>query len=161
MLVGIGYDLHRLVPGRPLMIGGVAIPAAWGEEGYSDGDVLIHAIIDAILGAAGLGDIGTHFPSSDPKYKGLSSRVMLTNIVSLIRNAGYSVVNLDSTVILQAPKILPFIENIRQTLSQDLDLPYSRVSVKGKTKENVDAVGEGRAIEAFAVVLLESGRNES
>ena len=154
MRIGSGYDLHRLVAGRPLVIGGVRIPAPFGEEGHSDGDVLIHALIDALLGGAALGDIGTHFPPSDPAYKGIDSRRLLTAAAAMVAEAGYRVGNLDSTVILETPKLKEHIPAIRACLADDLGIPADAVSVKAKTNERVDAVGESRAIAAHATVLL-------
>lgn len=156
MRIGFGYDLHRLEQGRTLVLGGVKIPAPFGELGHSDGDVLLHAVIDALLGAACLGDIGSHFPPGDPAYKDISSRVLLSRTAELIREAGYRIVNIDATVVLQAPKILPHVPGIRAAIASDLTIPVETVSVKGKTKEHVDATGEGRAIEAYAAALLES-----
>ncbi len=155
MRVGTGYDIHRLVEGRKLLLGGVALEAAKGESGHSDGDVLIHAVIDALLGAAGIGDIGLYFPPSDPQYKDISSRKLLREVSRLIREAGYRIVNIDSTVILENPRIRPYVDEIRATLGADLGIPSSQVSVKGKTKEGVDATGSGDAVEAHAVALLE------
>ncbi|MCX7788472.1 MAG: 2-C-methyl-D-erythritol 2,4-cyclodiphosphate synthase [Spirochaetes bacterium] len=154
--IGFGYDLHRLVEQRTLWVGGVAIPSPKGEEGHSDGDVLIHAIIDALLGAISCGDIGSHFPPSDPAYKDISSRILLQKAVSLIQSAGWKVINLDCTVVLETPKLLPYREKICQTLATDLQISPSQISVKGKTKEKQDAVGKQEAIEAYAVALLES-----
>ncbi len=159
--IGFGYDLHRLVENRTLWVGGVAIPSSKGEEGHSDGDVLIHAIIDALLGAASLGDIGSHFPPSDPAYKDISSRILLKKARSLIQDAGWKVINLDCTVVLETPKLLPYRESICQTLADDLQISTSQVSVKGKTKEKQDAVGKQEAIEAYAVALLESIGSQS
>ena len=137
------------------IIGGVDIPHHLGEDAHSDGDVLIHAVIDAILGAAALGDIGTHFPPSDPQYKDISSLILLEKAVELLTDAGYRIINLDTTIILQEPKLKPYIENIRDKLADALALNIDRISVKAKTKEKVDATGEGRAIESFASVLIE------
>ena len=155
MRIGTGWDLHRLTEGRKLIIGGVKIPHPFGEEAHSDGDVLIHAVIDAILGAAALGDIGTHFPPSNLKYKDISSLILLEKTVELLTDAGYRIINLDTTVILQEPKLKPYIGNIRDTLAKALTLNIDRISVKAKTKEKVDATGEGRAIESIASVLIE------
>jgi 2-C-methyl-D-erythritol 4-phosphate cytidylyltransferase/2-C-methyl-D-erythritol 2,4-cyclodiphosphate synthase len=152
--IGYGYDLHRLVEGRRLLLGGAEIPSTRGEDGHSDGDVLIHAVIDALFGAAGLGDIGESFPPSDPAYRDISSRILLRRAVNLVRAANLRIGNLDCTVVLESPKILPYKEAIIACLAEDLGVPPSAVSVKGKTKEKVDAVGEGRAVETFAVVLL-------
>jgi 2-C-methyl-D-erythritol 2,4-cyclodiphosphate synthase/2-C-methyl-D-erythritol 4-phosphate cytidylyltransferase len=152
--IGFGWDLHRLVPERKLLLGGVEIPSPKGGEGHSDADVLIHAIIDALFGAAGLGDIGSHFPPSDPAYKNISSRVLLRRAVALLRAENLRIVNLDCTVVLESPKILPYRQAIAACLAEDLGVSPPLISVKGKTKEKVDAVGEGRAVEAFAVALL-------
>ncbi len=155
MRIGTGWDLHRLKEGRKLILGGEHIPYHSGEEAHSDGDVLIHAVIDAIFGAAALGDIGTHFPPSDTQYKDISSIILLEKTVELLTEAGYQIINLDSTIILQEPKLKPFITIIRKNLSMALTLDSDRISVKAKTKENVDATGEGKAIEAIATVLIE------
>ena len=155
MRIGTGWDLHRLVEGRKLIIGGAEVPFHLGEEAHSDGDVLAHAVTDALLGAAAMDDIGTHFPPSDMKWKDCNSRENLRFVMRLIRKAGYRVVNLDTTVILEKPKLGPFRQEIRENLASDLDIPVSAVSFKAKTKERVDAVGEGLAIEAQAAVLLE------
>ena len=137
------------------MLGGEHIPFHSGEEAHSDGDVLIHAIIDAILGAAALGDIGTHFPPSDKKYKDISSLVLLERTVDLLTESNYRIINLDTTIILQEPKLKPYITTIREKLSVALSLDIDRISVKAKTKEKVDATGEGRAIESMASVMIE------
>ncbi len=155
MRIGTGWDLHRLAEGRLLILGGVVIPFNLGEEAHSDGDVLVHAIIDAIFGAAALGDIGTHFPPEDNQYKDISSLVLLKKTADLLIESGYSIVNLDATIILQKPKLKPYITEIRENLSHALNLPFENISIKAKTKEKVDAVGEGRAIEAQASVLIE------
>jgi 2-C-methyl-D-erythritol 2,4-cyclodiphosphate synthase len=154
MRVGFGYDIHKLVAGRKLMLGGVEIPSPLGEKAHSDGDALIHAIIDALLGAASLGDIGKYFPPSDPAYKDISSRVLLSETATLIRDHGYTISNIDSTVILEKPKLLPHIASMKDTIASDLGLPTGDVSIKGKTKEQCDAAGAGEAVEAYAVVLL-------
>jgi len=155
--IGMGYDLHRLVPGRPLLLGGVIIPAPFGEDGHSDGDVLIHALIDALLGAAALGDIGTHFPPSDPAYKDIDSRELLARTMELIRKAGYRVGNVDATVILEKPKLKDHIQAIRSLVASDLSVDIETVSIKAKTNESVDAVGESRAVAVHAVALLLPG----
>jgi 2-C-methyl-D-erythritol 4-phosphate cytidylyltransferase/2-C-methyl-D-erythritol 2,4-cyclodiphosphate synthase len=154
MRTGFGYDIHRLVVNRKLLLGGAEVPSPVGEDGHSDGDVLIHAVIDALFGAAGLGDIGSHFPPSDARYKDISSRILLRRAAELIRNASWTIGNLDCTVVLEKPKIFPYRELIIKNLSDDLELPEDRISVKGKTKEEVDAVGAGKAVEAYASVLL-------
>lgn len=153
---GTGYDLHRLVEGRPLIIGGVEIPFERGAMGHSDADVACHAATDALLGAACLGDIGRHFPDSDPTWEGASSIELLRQAAALVRDAGFDIVNLDVVVILERPKILPHIQKIREGLAGAVSVPVERVSVKGKTNEGVDAVGRGEAIAAHAVALLAS-----
>ncbi|MDA3940889.1 MAG: 2-C-methyl-D-erythritol 2,4-cyclodiphosphate synthase [Spirochaetia bacterium] len=155
MRIGTGWDLHRLAEGRRLILGGVHIPFHSGEEAHSDGDVLIHAIIDSILGAAAMGDIGTHFPPSDKQYKNISSLILLEKTLALLAQAGYRIINLDTTIILQEPKLKPYIEIIREKLAGALSIDLDGISVKAKTKENVDATGEGKAIESMASVLIE------
>jgi len=151
---GLGWDVHRLAPGRPLILGGVNIPFELGLEGHSDADVLAHAITDAILGAAALGDIGMHFPDSDSRWKGADSLQFLKHAADLAQNAGFKLVNIDSTVILERPKLKDYRTAIRETLAATLGLPLDRVSVKFKTAEKVGPVGEGRSAEAQAVVTL-------
>lgn len=152
--VGIGYDIHRLVKGRALVLGGVTIPFEKGLEGHSDADVLMHAIIDALLGAAALPDIGSYFPPSDPSIKNISSTVMLTRAVKEVQKAGYRVVNVDSVIIAEAPKIAPHRASMRAGIAHVLGIAPSVVQIKGKTNEGLDAIGEGKAIAAHAVVLL-------
>jgi 2-C-methyl-D-erythritol 4-phosphate cytidylyltransferase/2-C-methyl-D-erythritol 2,4-cyclodiphosphate synthase len=154
--IGAGYDLHRLVEGRPLIIGGVTIAADKGALGHSDADVACHAATDAILGAASLGDIGSHFPDSDPRWKGASSIDLLRQSATLVRSAGYDIANVDVVVVLERPKIAPHKEAIRAGLAEALGIPVDRVSVKGKTNEGVDAVGRGEAIAAHAVACVNS-----
>ena len=151
---GLGWDVHRLAPGRPLILGGVTIPFELGLEGHSDADVLAHAITDAILGAAALGDIGMHFPDSDPRWKGADSLQFLKHAVDLAQSTGFKLVNVDSTVILERPKLKDYRTAIRETLAATLGLPPDHVSVKFKTAEKVGPVGEGRSAEAQAVVTL-------
>lgn len=151
---GQGWDVHRMVPGRPLILGGVTVPCDFGLEGHSDADVLAHAITDAILGALALGDIGMHFPDSDPKWKGCDSLVFLRHARDLARGRGFTLVNVDSTVILERPKLKDYRAAIRQKLAEALELDVERVSVKFKTAEKVGPVGEGRSAEAQAVVML-------
>jgi 2-C-methyl-D-erythritol 2,4-cyclodiphosphate synthase len=151
---GIGWDVHRLAPERPLILGGVTIPSPFGLEGHSDADVLAHAITDAILGAAALGDIGMHFPDSDPKWKGADSLVFLKHALDLAGKDGFELVNVDSTVILERPKLKDYRNSIREKLADTLGLALDRVSVKFKTAEKVGPVGEGRSAEAQAVVTL-------
>jgi 2-C-methyl-D-erythritol 2,4-cyclodiphosphate synthase len=155
---GLGWDVHRLAPNRPLILGGVTIPSEFGLEGHSDADILAHAITDAILGAAALGDIGMHFPDTDPRWKGADSLVFLKHAQELARGAGFDLVNVDSTVILERPKLKDYRMAIREKLSAALGLPLDRVSVKFKTAEKVGPVGEGRSAEAQAVVTLVSAR---
>jgi 2-C-methyl-D-erythritol 4-phosphate cytidylyltransferase/2-C-methyl-D-erythritol 2,4-cyclodiphosphate synthase len=152
--IGTGYDLHRLVEGRPLVVGGVTIPFERGPLGHSDGDVACHAATDAILGAASLGDIGRHFPDTDPKWKGADSLALLAEAARMARDAGYRVENVDVTVILEKPKIKDAIAQMRDNIARAIDTTADRVSVKGKTNEGVDAVGRGEAIAAHAVALL-------
>jgi len=154
MRIGIGYDIHQLKKGRPLKLGGVTLPFSLGLEGHSDADVLLHAITDAVLGAAALPDIGHYFPPSDPAIKGISSTTMLSRAVQEARKAGYDVGNVDSVVIAEAPKIAPYRERMRKNIARTLGVPVSSVQVKGKTNEGLDAVGKGHAIAAHAVVLL-------
>jgi 2-C-methyl-D-erythritol 2,4-cyclodiphosphate synthase len=154
---GLGWDVHRLGPQRPLILGGVTIPSELGLEGHSDADVLAHAITDAILGAAALGDIGMHFPDSDPRWKGADSLQFLKHAVELAHGAGFELVNVDSTVILERPKLKDYREAIRAKLAATLGLALARVSVKFKTAEKVGPVGEGRSAEAQAVVTVKTG----
>jgi 2-C-methyl-D-erythritol 2,4-cyclodiphosphate synthase len=156
MRTGQGWDVHRLAPGRPLILGGVAVPSEVGLEGHSDADVLAHAITDAILGAVALGDIGMHFPDTDPRWKGADSLVFLRHAVQLAGERGYKLVNVDSTVILERPKLKDFRQGIRERLAEALGLELDRVSVKFKTAEKVGPVGEGRSAEAQAVVTLKA-----
>jgi 2-C-methyl-D-erythritol 2,4-cyclodiphosphate synthase len=151
---GIGWDVHRLAAGRPLILGGVTVASDFGLEGHSDADVLSHAITDAILGAAALGDIGMHFPDTDERWKGCDSLVFLRHAQKLVEGLGYRVVNIDSTVILERPKLKDYREAIRRSLAETLRLDVDRVSVKFKTAEKVGPVGEGRSAEAQAVVSL-------
>ena len=151
---GLGWDVHRLATGRPLILGGVAIPSEFGLDGHSDADVLAHAITDAILGAAALGDIGMHFPDSDARWKGADSLVFLRHARDLAAQSGYRIVNVDSTVILERPKLKDYCDAIRQRLAEALGLEIGQVSVKFKTAEKVGPVGEGRSAEAQAVVTL-------
>jgi 2-C-methyl-D-erythritol 4-phosphate cytidylyltransferase/2-C-methyl-D-erythritol 2,4-cyclodiphosphate synthase len=152
--IGAGYDLHRLVEGRPLVLGGVEIASDRGALGHSDADAVCHAATDAVLGAAALGDIGRHFPDSDARWKGASSVDLLRRAAAMVRDGGFQILNLDVVVILERPKIAPFIERIRAGLAGAAGVPIDRVSVKGKTNEGVDAIGRGEAIAAHAVALL-------
>jgi 2-C-methyl-D-erythritol 2,4-cyclodiphosphate synthase len=155
MRVGEGWDTHALVAGRKLVIGGVEIPFDKGLLGHSDADVLAHAITDALYGAAGMGDIGRHFPDTDARFKGANSILLLTESARRVRENGWEIVNVDSTVIAQAPKLAPHIEAMRARLAQALTVMPAQVNVKAKTAEKMGPVGEGLSIEARAVVLLE------
>ena len=157
MRIGYGYDSHRFEEGRRLVLGGVEFPDETGLRGHSDADALIHAIIDALLGAAALGDIGSHFPDTDPKWKGADSAKLLESVVAEVLGAGFVIRNVDATVICERPKLRPRIDEIRTRLSELLSIPVSAVSVKGKTNEKMDDVGAGIGIEAHAVCLLEEG----
>jgi len=152
---GLGWDVHRLAAGRPLVLGGVTAPFEFGLEGHSDADVLTHAITDAVLGAAALGDIGMHFPDSDPQWKACDSLVFLRRAVELAAEQGYRIVNVDSTVVLERPKLKDFRDAIRERLAEALGVEKDRVSVKFKTAEKMGPVGEGRSAEAQAVVTLQ------
>ena len=151
---GLGWDVHRIAPGRPLILGGVTIPSEFGLEGHSDADVLLHAVTDALLGAAALGDIGMHFPDTDPQWKGAASARFLEHAVALVKQAGFSLVNVDTTVILEKPKLKNYREAIRESLAKSLALPLDRVSVKFKTSEGVGPVGRGVSAEAQAIVTI-------
>jgi 2-C-methyl-D-erythritol 2,4-cyclodiphosphate synthase len=155
MRVGQGFDVHALVPARRLVIGGVDIPHDRGLAGHSDADVLLHAICDALIGAAGLGDIGTHFPDTDPRYEGADSRALLRSVVDLVRHSGYRVVNIDSTIIAQAPKMAPHIGRMRENIAADIGIDPASVNVKAKTAERLGAIGRGEGIAAEAIVLIE------
>jgi 2-C-methyl-D-erythritol 2,4-cyclodiphosphate synthase len=152
--IGHGWDTHRIESGRPLIIGGVAIPAEFGLAGHSDADILLHAITDALLGALALGDIGMHFPDSAPEWKDAGSRQFVVHAMELVRRRRFRLVNVDSTVILERPKLKDFRTAIRENLSAILELPVEAISVKFKTAERVGPVGEGRSSEAHAIVLL-------
>ena len=154
MRIGQGFDVHALVAGRKLIIGGVTIPFERGLAGHSDADVLLHAICDALIGAAGLGDIGRHFPDTDPRYKGIDSRELLRAVARLLAEHHYAVVNIDSTIIAQAPKMAPHIAAMRANIAADLGVAADSVNVKAKTAEKLGLVGRGEGIVAEAVVLL-------
>lgn len=153
--VGEGWDVHQLVEGRKLILGGVEIPYEKGLLGHSDADALLHAITDALLGAAGLGDIGRHFPDTDPKFKGADSGVLLAEAVARVRAQGWSIANIDSTIVAQAPKMAPHIPAMRERIATLLGLSADQVNVKAKTAEKLGPVGEGRSIEARTVALLQ------
>ena len=152
--IGEGWDTHALVPGRKLVIGGVEVPHNTGLQGHSDADVLLHAIIDALLGAAGLGDIGSHFSDTDDKFKGADSMLLLVEAARLVFAQGYKIGNIDSTVIAQAPKLAGYIPQMRRRIADALGLDSSQVNVKAKTAEKLGPVGQGLSMEARAVVLL-------
>ena len=154
MRIGIGYDIHRLVEGRKLILGGIEKAFEKGLLGHSDSDVLTHAICDALLGAAALGDIGTHFPDTDPRFKGASSLDLLAHVVALIGERGYKIINIDSIVMAERPKLKPYIQAIRSTLATTLRIDVEQVSVKAKTNEGLESVGREEAMAAHAVVLL-------
>jgi 2-C-methyl-D-erythritol 2,4-cyclodiphosphate synthase len=151
---GIGYDLHRLVPGRKLMIGGVEVPFEKGSEGHSDGDVLSHALCDALLGAASLGDIGTHFPDTDAKWTGASSLLFLEHIGKMLADRRFRIVHLDAVVICERPKLGPHFSAMRAALAKSLAITTGEINLKAKTNEGVDAVGRGEAIAAHAVATV-------
>ena len=153
--IGQGYDVHRLVEGRKLILGGVEIPHPTGLLGHSDADVLLHAVCDALLGAAALGDIGQHFPDSDPAYAGVSSLVLLRATAEKLRLAGFSVGNLDATVVAERPKLAPYLPQMRENIAETLEIPVERVSVKATTEEGLGFTGVGAGVAAFAVCLLE------
>ncbi len=156
MRVGIGYDVHPLTPGRRLVLGGVDIPFDKGLSGWSDADVLTHAIIDALLGAAALGDIGSHFPPGEPQYKDISSLVLLERVRDKLAENSWQIDNVDATIIAEQPKLSDFVDQIRQQLSQTLGIALSRVSVKASTSAQLGFVGRGEGIAAYAVALIES-----
>jgi len=153
--IGQGFDVHQLVEGRPLIIGGITIPHEKGLLGHSDADVLLHAICDALIGAAGLGDIGKHFSDSDPRYKNIDSRILLRNVYRLITDKGYKIVNIDATIIAQSPKMAPHIPGMIATIAQDLEILADCINLKAKTAEHLGAIGRKEGIVAEAVCLIE------
>lgn len=154
MRIGQGWDIHQMVEGRPLILGGLTIPFEKGPLGHSDGDVLIHAVIDAMLGALSLGDIGQHFPPADERYKGANSLDMLAQVKGLVAQEGYTIGNIDSTIILEKPKLAPHLESMRKILAQVLNCQVSQISIKAKTHEGLDELGKGNAVACQAVALL-------
>ena len=156
MRIGHGYDVHRLVPGRALILGGVEIPWELGLDGHSDADVLLHAVMDALLGAAALRDIGYHFPDTDPRYKGADSMELLRCVGEKLRQAGYRVGNIDVTMIAQRPKLMPYIETMRDNIASALNLEPGQVNVKDTTEEKLGFTGSGEGMACHAVCLLES-----
>lgn len=153
--IGHGYDVHRLVEGRPLILGGVRVPYEKGLDGHSDADVLLHAVMDALLGAAALGDIGQLYPDTDPAYAGASSLALLRGVGNTLKRAGYGVVNIDATVLAQAPKLAPFREEMRRRIAETLSLDVARVSVKATTEEGLGFTGAGEGIAAHAIAMIE------
>lgn len=160
MRIGHGYDVHRLVPGRKLILGGVEIPHELGLLGHSDADVLTHALIDALLGAAALGDIGQHFPDSDPAYAGADSLRLLSRVMELLRDAGWKVENVDTTILAQRPKLRPHIPAMRQNLARTMGVPEERVSIKATTEERLGFTGAEQGMAAHAVALLSAYAGE-
>lgn len=158
--IGQGFDVHQLVEGRQLIIGGVAIPYEKGLLGHSDADVLLHAICDALLGAAALGDIGQHFSDSDPRYKNIDSRVLLRNVYNLLKSNSYKIVNIDATIITQAPKMAPHIPAMITNIAQDLKTQSSHINIKAKTAEYLGAIGRKEGIVAEAVCLIDRIKNK-
>jgi 2-C-methyl-D-erythritol 2,4-cyclodiphosphate synthase len=154
MRVGFGVDVHRLEENKPLIIGGVQIPSDKGAVGHSDADVLIHAICDALLGAANLGDIGNHFSDQDPKYKGIDSKILLKEVMSLLKEKGYQVGNVDATVVLEKPKVNPHVPQIKEVLAEILEVETGAVSIKATTHEKVDSFGNQEAIKSYCVCLI-------
>ena len=159
MRIGMGYDVHRLVEGRDLIMGGVKIPYEKGLLGHSDADVLLHAISDALLGAAALGDIGKHFPDSDPAYKGIDSRLLLRKVGELIEEKGFLIENIDATIIAQAPKMRPHIDQMRENIATDLGIMVDQVNVKATTEEGLGFTGTGAGISSQAICMLTSPFN--
>jgi len=155
MRIGMGYDVHRLVEGRKLVLGGVTIPFEKGLLGHSDADVLIHAVCDALLGAAGLGDIGMHFPDSDPRLKGISSIIILTKTVEMLNARGFRVINLDSTIMAEAPKISPYKKTMEENIARAIEIEPEYVNIKGTTFESLGMIGKGEGIAAICVALIE------
>lgn len=154
MRIGQGFDVHALVEGRPLIIGGVTIPFERGLAGHSDADVLLHALCDALIGAAGLGDIGKHFPDTDPRYKGIDSRELLRAVMRLLQARNFAVINVDATIIAQAPKMAPHIPAMRANIAADIGVSVDEVNIKAKTAEKLGFVGRGEGVVAEAVVLI-------
>ena len=159
MRVGMGYDLHKLTENRDLILGGVKIPWEKGLLGHSDADVLLHAVMDALLGAAALGDIGKHFPDTDPKYKGISSVKLLIHVAELLRENGYQVGNIDATIIAQKPKMAPHIPQMRKNMAEALGIPESKINVKATTEEGLGFTGTGEGISSQAICLLTEVRD--
>lgn len=155
MRIGQGWDIHRLVLDRPLILGGVTIPFEKGAAGHSDADALLHAIIDALLGAAALGDIGRHFPDTSELYKGVDSRVLLRETAKLIKTVGFSIGNIDASVLIERPKLAPYIDGMRENIAKDLEIDIKQINIKAKTYEKMGEVGQGEAVEAQAICWLQ------
>jgi 2-C-methyl-D-erythritol 2,4-cyclodiphosphate synthase len=160
MRIGIGYDVHPLVPGRKLVLGGIEIPFEKGLGGWSDADALTHAVIDALLGAAALGDIGSHFPPGEPEYRDISSQVLLERVVQKLSAGGWRVVNIDTTVVAEKPRLREHTDAMRQKLGATLGIDTGQVSVKASTANGLGAIGRGEGIAAYAVTLIEGGKDE-
>jgi len=160
MRVGIGYDVHPLTPGRRLVLGGIDIPFNKGLGGWSDADVLTHAIIDALLGAAALGDIGSHFPSGEPQYKDISSLVLLKRVVDKLKENGWQIVDVDATIVAEKPKLRDFIDRMRQQVSQTLGIALSQVSLKASTSAQLGFIGRGEGMAAYAVAMVKGSKDE-
>ena len=156
MRIGTGYDVHKLVPGRKLILGGVTVPYELGLDGHSDADVIVHAIMDALLGAAALGDIGQHFPDNDPEYKGADSIELLKEVGNILKKEGYKVGNIDSTIIAQRPKLMTFLPEMRKNVAAALGIDVNQVSIKATTEEHLGFTGRGEGISSQAVALIES-----
>jgi 2-C-methyl-D-erythritol 2,4-cyclodiphosphate synthase len=152
--IGFGYDVHRLVAGRKLILGGVEIPHPLGCEGHSDADILLHAICDALLGAAALGDIGKHFPNTDPRYKGISSVILLKHVADLLAQHRFAVVNIDATVVMEKPRIAPFVELMRQNIADALKISMQQISIKATTHEGLGFIGTEQGAAAHAVAMI-------
>ncbi len=161
MRVGIGYDVHPLISGRRLVLGGINVPFAQGLSGWSDADVLTHAIIDALLGAAALGDIGSHFPPGEPQYKDISSLVLLKRTRDKLVDSGFKIVNVDATIVAEKPKLSDFIDRMRQQVSQTLGIAPSRVSLKASTSAGLGFIGQGEGIAAYAIAMVQGSKDES
>ena len=155
MRIGIGYDIHKLIEDRKLILAGIEIPHEKGLLGHSDADVLVHAIIDALLGSLALGDIGGHFPDTDEKYKDIDSMELLEKTVELIKNQGYKIINIDSNIICQKPKLSPYIIQMRENIAKKINIDVNQISIKAKTNEKLDSVGQELSISSNAVVLVE------
>ncbi len=158
MRVGLGYDIHRLVEGRKFFLGGVEIPYIKGLEGYSDADVLLHAVCDALLGAVGKDDIGHHFPNTDPEFKDISSLQLLNRVAETIKNAGFRIANIDATLILEEPKLTPFKPKMKKMIGSVLGIPEDLINIKATTQEGVGAIGRGEAVAAYAIAAIEEKR---